>query len=359
MHFLGWDGFFESQNLGLLSPAWRPARVICEERGLYRVQFSETDMRWACVSGKMQFNADGRESYPAVGDWVLVDTPNPHDRGVIHGVYPRKTVIQRKQAGTAGGMQILAANVDTIFITTSLNEDLNHRRLERYLVMAWESGCTPVILLTKADLCADTGDVEAAVWDAQRTFPGVDVHALSQANFAQAEFFAAYLEVGKTAVVVGSSGVGKSTLVNYLIDDDRIRTQAIREDDARGRHTTTSRALYVSRFGGLVIDTPGMRELQLADHEEGVSAQFADIEEWAQSCRFNDCQHDTEPDCAVKSARANGELGEDRWASYLKLAAEVRFEMRKQDKALASEQRKLWKKRSKEAAQRSKSKRGG
>lgn len=356
MEFLflfGWDDFFESQVPGLIclsdepqssTGSLFPACVICEERSLYRVQAGLNQVFWASVSGKMQFSAVSREDYPAVGDWVLVELPSPSDRGVIHQVLQRKTTIHRKQAGASADVQILSTNVDYTFITTSVNFDLNFRRIERYLAVAREGGSVPVILLTKADTCLD--DINGVLAEVQRQFPGVPVHALSKDDFGTADFLADYLKKGTTSVFVGSSGVGKSTLVNFLIGKEQIKTQGVREDDGKGRHTTTSRNLYVSRYGGLIIDTPGMRELQLSDHTEGVRAQFSDIEDLLRGCRFRNCQHQTEPGCAIKNALADGSLAEDRWRSYQKLEAEVRHGMRKQDKVLAAEDRKMWKKRS-------------
>lgn len=344
LSLFGWDGFFESQNAILVSQNLVPARVICEERNLYRIQLDIDKVLWASVSGKLQFNAVTRADYPAVGDWVLVEAADQSDRAVIHHICPRKTVIQRKQVGSSADIQILSANVDYVFVTTSANDDLNYRRIERYLAVAWESGATPIILLTKADICAD--EVLAIATNVRKEFPGIEVYTLSNTEFENAEFLSYYLKEGKTSVVVGSSGVGKSTLVNFLIGQEQIKTQDVREADGKGRHTTTSRSLYVSRYGGLIIDTPGMRELQLADHAEGVSLQFADIENLIAGCRFTDCQHRTEPGCKIIEALDDESLSEDRWKSYQKLAAEVRHGLRKQNRALAAEDRKLWKKMS-------------
>lgn len=356
LFLFGWDDFFESQILNLVSRSLFPARVICEERNLYRVQSGHDQIFWASVSGKMQFHASTRAHFPAVGDWVMVERPAHSDRVVIHQVLERKTMIHRKQVGSSADVQILSANVDFVFITTSVNADLNYRRIERYLAVAWEAGAIPVILLTKADLCAQ--DLAEVVADVQRKFPGVAVHALSRNDFEGAGFLVDFLKKGTTSVFIGSSGVGKSTLVNFLIGREEIKTQAIREDDDKGRHTTTSRHLYESRYGGLIIDTPGMRELQLSDHAEGVRAQFIDIEDLIQGCRFSDCKHLTEPGCAVRSALGDGSLSEDRWISYHKLEAEVRHGLRKQDKALAAEDRKIWKKKILEGKQRARLKKG-
>lgn len=352
----GWDDFFESPNSDLVSSSLSPARVICEERNLFRLQAGLNQIFLASVSGKMQFNAVSRVDYPAIGDWVMVDPPGQSERGVIHHVLKRKTTIYRKQVGAGADMQILATNVDYAFIASSVHSDLNYRRIERYLAVAREAGSVPVILLTKADTCPDS--IDSVLAETQREFPGVQIHALSKNDFEKAEFLADYIKEGTTSVFIGSSGVGKSTLVNFLIGNEQIKTQNVREGDGKGRHTTTSRNLYVSRYGGLIIDTPGMRELQLLDHSEGVRTQFSDIEDLIQSCRFGDCQHQTEPGCAIKEALAEGSLSDNRWQSYQKLEAEVRHGMRKQNKVLAAEDRKIWKKKSIEARNKDRSKKG-
>lgn len=336
----GWSDFFSTDIADGFKDLF-PCRVIGEERSFYRLQTDLLHSQGASVSGKFQFQAGHRADFPAVGDWVLAELPVAADRAIIHRLLPRRSVIQRKQVGAGSEPQILAANVDYIFITTAMSQELNFRRIERYLAISWESGAVPVILLTKADVCEDPSLI---LEDVRHHFPGVDVHSLTKDDFSQATFLASYLKIGKTAVVVGSSGVGKSTLVNYLVGREDIKTQAVREDDGKGRHTTTSRCLYETQWGGLIIDTPGMRELQLLNHEEGVKAQFHDIEELATLCRFKDCQHKTEPGCQIQAALSSSNLSQERWASYLKLAAEVRHALRKQDKSAAAEDKKRWKK---------------
>jgi ribosome biogenesis GTPase len=335
----GWDDFFESQLSDRLPNSFQ-ARVICEERNLYRVQVSLNQVFLATISGKIQHNAATRVDYPAVGDWVMVEPSSQSDRVVINQVLKRKSIVQRKQAGLTSDLQILSTNVDHIFITSAVNYDLNYRRIERYLAIARDSGSMPVILLTKADTAADIDEVVAGV---KNEFPGVSVYTLSKQNFESAEFFKDYLKKGTTSMVIGSSGVGKSTLVNFLINSDEIKTQTARGDDYKGRHTTTSRNLYVSRFGGLIIDTPGMRELQLSDHSEGISSQFSDVEDIMARCRFSDCLHTTEPGCAVIKGLADGSLLVERWQNYQKLQTEVRNGQKKQEKSSAAEVRKTWK----------------
>ena len=345
MEFLslfGWDGYFNSQKAKIDSENFQVAKVICEERNLYRIQLSKELECWASVKGSLQFSAQSRADFPAVGDWVLVEPSGAGERALIHGLLPRKSVIQRKQIGSSVDMQILASNVEYVLIATALTEDLNTRRLERYLTVALESGAQPVILLTKADLYeGERGHLEGEL---KTHFPMAMAHFLSKTDFSRAEFLSEYLRPGKTCVVVGSSGVGKSTLVNYLIGDEKMKTQETREYDGKGRHTTTSRSLHVTRFGGLIIDTPGMRELQLLDHHEGIQAQFSEVDLLMKNCRFSDCQHLSEPDCAIKAALEEGQLLPSRWQSYQKLADEVSHGLHKQEKWRAAEQKKLWKK---------------
>lgn len=340
----GWDAFFENQIINLNLSTLRPARIIGEERNLYRIQLGLEEVHLAVINGKMQFNAHAhaRADYPAVGDWVFAETHPNSDRAVIQQILSRKSTLQRKQVGSSADVQILSVNMDYVFVTSSLSDELNYRRLERYIILVWESGCVPVVLLTKTD--ASILFLDEIILEINQLFPGVNVHCLSKDSFEQADFFAEYLKKGKTAVVVGSSGVGKSTLVNFLIGQNQIKTQDVRGSDSKGRHTTTSRSLFVSRYGGLIIDTPGMRELQLLDHEQGLQNQFSDIEELKQGCRFTDCSHQSEPGCSLLQALDQGHISPERWQSYQKLAAEIEYGKRKQNKALAAKEKKKWKK---------------
>lgn len=337
----GWNGFFESQLAELDSANLQIGRVICEERNLYRIQFSKSHSVWGQVTGKKQFEAVGREDFPAVGDWVLAKYSGADDRAMIQEILPRKSILRRKQVGKFDS-QILSTNVDYGFVTSSLNEDLNIRRIERYVTLIKDANVEPIILLTKADL---TDQALVLAQEVQKRFPTLQVYSTSQENYVEAEFFKELLQKGTTSVFLGSSGVGKSTLVNFLIGEQRLKTQSIREDDDKGKHTTTSRQLFVSLYGGLVIDTPGMRELQLLGHEEGLNSQFAEIDLLIKQCRFSDCQHSNEPGCAVIQGLDDGSLELERWESYQKQLREIRHALRKQDKAVASEDKKMWKKR--------------
>lgn len=291
-------------------------RVIQQEKGLYQI-ISAAGTHPARVSGRFQHDAETASDFPAVGDYVMANL-NGADTALIHAVLPRKSVFIRKAAGSAKTEQVVAANVDTVFLCMALNNDFNLRRLERYLSVAWESGATPVVLLTKADLCRDLPTKLAQV---ECVAAGVNCITVSALESGGCRSIAPYLTAGKTLAFVGSSGVGKSTLINSLLGEDRLKTNGLRNDD-KGRHTTTHRELIVLPGGVMVIDTPGMRELGMWDAGEGLSAAFADIEELAQKCRFRNCTHQSEPRCAVRAALERGELSEERVLSWQKLRAE-------------------------------------
>ena len=291
-------------------------RITLQEKGMYRI-FTSTGEQNALVSGKFQFDAQSVSDYPAVGDYVLVSRADP-DTAIIHHVLPRKSLFLRKAAGTSQTEQVVAANIDTVFLCMSLNNDFNLRRLERYLAAAWESKADPVVLLTKADLCEDVVRKQAG---AESIAMGVTVLTASAADADGYQQLMPYITVGKTVAFVGSSGVGKSTLINRLLGEDRLATDGLRNND-KGRHTTTHRELLVLPNGAMVIDTPGMRELGMWDAASGVEQTFADMEALAARCRFRNCSHTSEPGCAIRGALQNGELDGRRWQSYQKLKSE-------------------------------------
>jgi ribosome biogenesis GTPase len=303
---------------------------------------SEETEYLAELAGRLRHQAGAQAALPAVGDWVRAVTGAPGTgRAVIHEVLPRRSRISRGAAGNPTEEQVLAANVDTAFIVTSLNLDLSLRRLERYVALARNGGVTPVILLNKADLCADP---EAAVTEVAAATRGVAVHAMSAWLGQGLEALAPYLAPGKTCVLLGSSGTGKSTIVNYLLGAEALRVSPVGKSDDRGRHTTTHRELLRLPGGALLIDTPGLREIQLwnGDKDGGLEQAFDDIASLARACRFRDCQHGTEPGCAVKAAVAEGALEPGRLASHAKLQRELAFLERKQDKRAQSEHKKKY-----------------
>lgn len=328
-------------------------RVALEHKHSYRVWLDEGE--YLCtLAGKLTFEAVGREDLPAVGDWVVVKASPGEMRGIIKGILPRKSKFSRKAAGQVTEEQIVAANVDTVFIVNSLNDDLNLRRIERYLLLAWESGSNPVIILSKADLVTD---LQAKLDEVSSVALGVPVIAVSVLEGTGIEELMAYLAPGKTVALIGSSGVGKSSLVNYFTGFEKQLVQEIRESDDKGKHTTTHREMILLPGGAILIDTPGMREIQLWSGEEGIAESFADIEQYANGCKFRDCSHKNEPGCAVVSAIQEGLLEENRLTSYVKLQKELAYIDRKLDKRAQAEEKRHWKNISKEVRHKSMHKR--
>jgi ribosome biogenesis GTPase / thiamine phosphate phosphatase len=323
---LGWNEAFAAAFDPHARQGLVPARVIRESRGVYGVTTGEHELP-AAASGRLWHEEGG--GAPAVGDWVAVRLPTlPEEPGLIRAILPRKSKFSRKVAGARTDEQVVAANVDTAFLMTGLDHDFSPRRIERYLSAAWESGVKPVLLLNKADLDAA---LEDHVREVEGIAMGLPVHAISAKSGEGVEKLAPYLVRGQTVSVLGSSGVGKSTLINRLLGTDTQRIGSVRASDDRGRHTTTHRELFVLPGGGLILDTPGMRELQLWDADEGLGAAFADIEELAAGCRFSDCGHHGEPGCAVDEAVASGALSSERVESWRKLQSEQAVVHARQD----------------------------
>lgn len=315
-------------------PDYTVARITSQEKGLYKI-ISENGEQFAEVSGKFRYEVSTVSEYPTVGDFVMVDT-NDGNTAVIHTVLQRKSIFIRKAAGTGKTEQTVAANIDTLFLCMSLNNDFNLRRMERYLSIAWDSGAMPVIVLTKSDLCSDLSEKLAEI---ESIAIGTDVIITSSLEEDGVDKVFSYLQNGNTVALIGSSGVGKSTLINRLLGEDRIETNGLRNDD-KGRHTTTHRELVALPCGGIVIDTPGMRELGIWDSGEGVSTTFADIEDLFLKCRYKNCSHTSEPGCAVHEAIEKGELSEERYVSYCKLSKENEY-AENSDSYIRSKQKKF------------------
>lgn len=344
MNKYGWNEHFTEAFGRYAESGFCPARVASEYKGSYRLYAPDGEMPGE-ISGKFRHEASGRGDLPAVGDFVAITPGFGGGSAMIHAVLPRRTVFSRAASGGVGFEQVIASNVDVAFILTSLNENFSLRRIERYLAVAFESGATPVVLLSKSDLCAD---VAAKAAEAEAVSAGAVVLPFSAVTGEGVASVSAYMSPGVTVAFLGSSGVGKSTLLNRLAGSDVNRTAAVREEDGRGRHTTTRRDLVLLPSGALVMDTPGMRELAIFEGASGTAAVFFDIEEAALRCRFRDCKHSGEPGCAVAEMLANGELDEARFRSYQKLAREARHAAMKNDAREADAEKRKWKAISKE-----------
>lgn len=303
----------------------RLGRVSAQYRDLYKIVTKEGEIM-ATLSGKRYFQSD-KSDFPVVGDWVLFERYNKDSQAQIKDVLDRQSQISRNQAGKKEEEQIIAANIDIIFIVTSLNQDFNKRRLERYLTIAWDSGAKPIIILNKSDLCNNIEHFKSEIEDIAF---GTEYIVSSCVNDEGIVEIRKALKPDKTAVLIGSSGVGKSSIINLLLGEKKQNIKEIREDDARGRHTTTNRELFLLPEGGVIIDTPGMREIQLWVDEDSLDSVFSEIDQFASDCKFNDCSHTHEPGCAVKDAVKTGELSQDRLDNYFKMKREIKYQKLKE-----------------------------
>ncbi len=338
---LGWTADFAA-GLKQLDPSGEliPARVSEEHRGQYRLLTRGGELR-ASVSGRLEYTAASSVDLPAVGDWVAAAVRPSEGAATIHHVLPRRTALVRSTPDRSTRAQVLAANLDTVFLVTSANRSFSRRRIERTLALIFESGAAAVVVLSKRDLC---DDLETLVREARSAAPGVAVHAVSGLSGAGVESLSPYLQSGATIALIGSSGVGKSTLANQLLGSELLATQQIRAEDDRGRHTTTHRQLVLLPARGVLIDTPGLREIGLWDDEGGLESAFPELERIAGKCRFPDCHHGNEPGCAVRDALRDGRLDPERLASYEKLQRELLHVRARRDAGARHERREQRKK---------------
>lgn len=334
---LGFSPFFEEQMSGSGRAAATPARIAAEHRGAYTVWSARSAGR-ARLAGRLRTELDA-EGLPGVGDWVLLnDPPGPHRTVIIDQVLARRTVFTRAAAGRQVRTQVVAANVDLVLVVCGLDSDFNLRRIERYLARIRASGARPAVILNKADLCEDAAGRAAEV---RSRCPAVPVHVTSALRSEGLASIRSGIHDGLTAAFVGSSGAGKSTLVNTLLGEERMSTGPTRNSDGRGCHVTTHRQLVLLPGGGLLLDTPGMRELHLVD-EEGLDFAFEDVTAVSARCRFRNCRHDTEPGCAVKEAAESGTLAADRLEHFRKLEKEARAYERRHDERLRRQSERVW-----------------
>lgn len=335
---LGWNSKFEEEFNNIKKENYLPSRVIREEKGRYFVQYDSGECI-AQVCGKLRYNAKSISDFPSVGDWVAIERINNGEEAIIYSVLSRKSSFTRK-APVSGGRkvkdvngrkmtfggsteeQVVAANVDIIFLVMAVDENFNIRRLERYLLVAWNSGAMPIIILNKIDMCSD---LEQKLYEVEGIAAGVQIHCISALNKEGIDELKQYIDEGITVGLFGSSGVGKSTIINCLLENERLLTGSVREGDNKGRHTTTWRELILIPTGGILIDTPGMRELQVWSDKKELDEMFDDIKELESKCKFNDCSHDKEPGCAIKKALEEGRLDRQRYENYLIMEIEVSY----------------------------------
>ena len=335
----GWSDFFTQRFDEYLEQGLRPGRVTLVHRGLFRLQTGEAEID-ASITGRLRHLADDTSQFPVVGDWVACRIDDASTLALIQQILPRRTKISRKVAGDRTEEQVVAANVDTVFLVMGLDGDFNLRRMERLLTTAWEGGVFPVVLLNKEDL-ADAP--EARRLDVDAVAPGVPVLTLSALEGRGLDPLQSFLGKGQTVALIGSSGAGKSTLINRLLGSEAMKTREVRASDDRGRHTTTHRQMFRLPGGGLLIDNPGIREVRLWGAEGGLKATFEDVEALSVDCRFRDCEHQTEPGCAVVEAVANGRMTPERLENYRSLQRELLYLARNQDEGAERAGKRRWK----------------
>ncbi|HWR16178.1 MAG TPA: ribosome small subunit-dependent GTPase A [Terriglobales bacterium] len=337
LSLLGWNDQFAAAFAAHASAGIIPGRVIQQFNHIFTVA-TETGEQSAQLSGRLRHDAASHQ-LPVTGDWVALRVPPNQGVAQIIAVLPRATRFSRRAAGKGDREQVIAANLDYAFLVSGLDNDFSPRRIERYLTATWDSGATPVVVLNKLDLC---GDPESRIHAVEQVAFGTAIHAVSALRGDGVDELARYCQPGRTVALLGSSGVGKSTLINRVMGTESQDTQPLRED-GRGRHTTTRRELLFCKHGGMVIDTPGMRELRLWDDDEGLQITFDEIETIARNCRYRDCRHEEEPGCAVLEAVSAGTLSPERLSSLHKLQRELAFLERREDETAESAEKRRWK----------------
>lgn len=336
---LGFNAFFQKHLNQRMETTLSIGRICAEYKENYRIFSDDGDLP-AIISGKFRNNCHHREDFPAVGDWCLFHAIENENKAVIQELLPRKSKFSRKVAGNETQEQVIASNVDFAFIVCALNHDFNPRRIERYLSLTWQSGATPIIILSKADLCPNIEEKIAAI---ETTAFAIDIHVINNISKEGIDALNKYFYNNKTVVLLGSSGVGKSTLINNLAKSSLMKVNNLRNNIDKGRHTTTHKQMILLPDGGMIIDTPGIRELQLWDAEEGIKLTFKDIEELAQYCKFNDCAHHKEPGCAVQKALEEGLLDPKRLENYRKVRKEQQYLTVRQSQSAAKIEKDKWK----------------
>ncbi|GGD29617.1 ribosome small subunit-dependent GTPase A [Pontibacillus salipaludis] len=337
---LGWNDSIDTSFKEYESEGYAIGRISKGYKNTYKVITKEQELS-AEVSGKFIHNASNKKDFPSVGDWVVLTLQVEEGKAMIHKVLHRFSKFSRKEPGQGSDEQIVATNINTVFLVISLNKDFNLRRIERYLITAWESGAKPVIVLSKSDICEE---IYEKIIEVESVAIGVPIYTVSAHKGEGMDNLKKYCIDGETIALLGSSGSGKSTICNYLYGSYKQKVSAIRTGDEKGKHTTTNREMLMLPEGGILIDTPGMRELQLWDVNQSINKSFSDIEQFATQCLFRDCQHDNEPSCAVKAAIDQGELELDRFNNYVKFQRELAYLERKNDKKSQMEEKKRHKK---------------